>query len=578
MMSKERTFIRLRIALIAAVFSLFFMVIAAKTVYLQLYQGSWLADMAAGQVERSYKTSGKRGTIFDRNGNEMAVSIQVTSIAANPAKIANVSKTAAAVGRALKVNGRSLSRKLSSKKPFVWIKRQATPREVEQVKALGFEGIEFVPETNRFYPGKTLAAQVIGFTGIDGNGLEGLEYYYDSYLRGAEGRRTILRDALGQRFVSPKQSSEDYSGHNIVLTIDRTVQFIAEETLQETVTGFSALSGIALVMIPKTGAILAMAHYPPFNPNDYRSFSRQNWRNRAITDPIEPGSTMKIFSATAAIESGGSSPNTIFYCENGAYRIGKNVVNDLYSYGWLSLQQIIKYSSNIGAIKISEMVGPERLYNTLSDFGFNTRTGIDCPGESTGSLAYYKQWSRLDTGVISFGHGIAVTPLQLATAVSAIANRGDLMKPFIVKAITDSSGQLVHSFAPRRIRRVISPETAATVAGIMKTVITKGGTGTAAALDGYSVCGKTGTAKKISAEGTYTEGKYVASFVGFTPATDPEITILVIVNEPQEKFYGGLVAAPAFRKIAGQTLNYLNVPPDIRKDQTAMKAASEVRS
>jgi cell division protein FtsI (penicillin-binding protein 3) len=578
MMSKEGTFIRLRIALIAVVFSLFFMVIAAKTVYLQLYQGPWLADMAADQVERSYKTSGKRGTIFDRNGNEMAVSIQVTSIAANPQKIANVSKTATAVGRALKVNGRSLSRKLSSKKPFVWIKRQATPKEVDQVKALGLDGIEFVPETNRFYPGKTLAAQVIGFTGIDGNGLEGLEYYYDSYLRGAEGSRTILRDALGQRFAPPKQSRKDYSGHNIVLTIDRTVQFITEEALQETVSAFSALSGIALVMVPKSGAILAMAHYPPFNPNDYRSFSRQNWRNRAITDPIEPGSTMKIFSATAAIESGGSSPNTIFYCENGAYRIGKNVVHDLYSYGWLSLQQIIKYSSNIGAIKISEMVGPERLYNTLSDFGFNTRTGIDCPGESTGSLAYYKQWSRLDTGVISFGHGIAATPLQLATAVSAIANAGDLMKPYIVKSITDASGRLVHGFEPRRIRRAISPETAATVAGIMKTVITKGGTGTAAALDGYSVCGKTGTAKKISAEGNYTEGKYVASFVGFTPATEPEITILVIVNEPQEKYYGGLVAAPAFRKIAGQTLNYLNVPPDIRKDQTVMKAAFEVRS
>ncbi|KPJ77381.1 MAG: cell division protein FtsI [Deltaproteobacteria bacterium SG8_13] len=578
MMSRERKFVRLRIVLIALVFSLFFTVIAAKTVYLQLYQGTRLADMAAEQVERSYKTAGKRGTIFDRNGAEMAVSIQVTSVAANPQKIPDARKAAAAVGRVLKIDRRSLSRKFSSSKPFVWVKRQASPKEVERVRALGIEGIEFVPETNRFYPSKTLAAQVIGFTGIDGNGLEGLEYYYDSYLRGAEGNRTILRDALGQRFVSPKQTTKDYSGQNIVLTIDRTVQYIAEQVLEETVSEFSALSGIALVMIPKTGAVLAMAHYPPFNPNDYRNFSRQNWRNRAITDPIEPGSTMKIFSATAAIESGGSSPNTIFYCENGAYRIGKNIVHDLYSYGWLSLQQIIKYSSNIGAIKISEMVGPERLYNTLSDFGFNTRTGIDCPGESTGSLAYYKQWSRLDTGVISFGHGIATTPLQLATAVSAIANRGELMKPYLVKAITDSTGRLVHSFEPRSIRRVISPETAATVAGIMATVITKGGTGTAAALDGYSVCGKTGTAKKVSAEGAYTEGKYVASFVGFTPAHDPEITVLVIVNEPQDKYYGGLVAAPAFRKIAGQTLNYLNVPPDIREDQTAMQSASGVKS
>jgi cell division protein FtsI (penicillin-binding protein 3) len=577
-MSKERKLVRLRIVLLAAVFSLFFMVIAAKAVYLQIYQGPWLADMATGQVERSVRTSGKRGTIFDRNGAELAVSIQVTSIAANPQIISNPRKAAADIGRTLKIDRRRLMRKFSSNRAFVWIKRQATPKEVKQVKALDLAGIEFIPETNRFYPSKTLAAQVIGFTGIDGNGLEGLEYYYDSYLRGAEGSRTVLRDALGQRFVSPKLAAEDYSGQNIVLTIDRTVQYITEQVLEETVSSFSALSGIAVVMVPKTGAVLAMAHYPPFNPNDYRNFSRHNWRNRAITDPIEPGSTMKIFSATAAIESGGSSPNTIFFCENGAYRIGKNVVHDLYSYGWLSLQQIIKYSSNIGAIKISEMVGPERLYNTLSDFGFNTRTGIDCPGESTGSLAHYKQWSRLDTGVISFGHGIAATPLQLATAVSAIANRGELMKPYLVKAITDANGRLVHSFEPRLLRRVISPETAATVAGIMKTVITKGGTGTAAALDSYSVCGKTGTAKKVSAEGTYTEGKYVASFVGFTPATRPEITVLVIVNEPREKFYGGLVAAPAFRKIAGQTLNYLNIPPDIHKDQTAMKSASEVKS
>ena len=578
MMSKENKFVRFRIVLIALVFSLFFAVIAAKAVYLQIYQGPWLANMATEQVERSYRTSGNRGTIFDRNGTEMAVSIQVTSIAANPAEMADIRTAAAGLGRALKIDRRRLYRRFASNKPFVWVKRQATPREVEQVRALNLKGVEFVPEYNRFYPNKTLAAQVIGFTGIDGNGLEGLEYYYDSYLRGSEGSRTILRDALGQRFVSSKLTAEDYSGQNIVLTVDRTVQYIAEEVLSETVSEFSALSGIAVVMVPKTGAILAMAHYPPFNPNDYRSFSRQNWRNRAITDPIEPGSTMKIFSATAAIDSGGSSPNTIFFCENGAYRIGKNVVHDLYAYGWLSLQQIIKYSSNIGAIKISEMVGPERLYNTLSDFGFNTKTGIDCPGESTGSLAFYKQWSRLDTGVISFGHGIAVTPLQLATAVSAIANRGELMKPYLVQAITDSSGRLVHRFEPRIVRRAISAETAATVSGIMKTVITKGGTGTAAALDSYTVCGKTGTAKKISVEGTYTEGKYIASFVGFTPADDPAITVLVIVNEPREKYYGGLVAAPAFRKIANQTLNYLNVAPDIREDQTAMKPASEVRS
>jgi cell division protein FtsI (penicillin-binding protein 3) len=319
---------------------------------------------------------------------------------------------------------------------------------------------------------------------------------------------------------------------------------------------------MAIVMQPQTGAVLALAHFPAINPNAYLNFDRSLWRNRAITDPFEPGSTMKIFSAAAALESGNISHDDIFYCENGAYKIGKNVVHDHKKHGWLSLQQIIKFSSNIGAVKISEKVGAKKLYQTLQNFGFGTKTGIDCPGEAAGSLSHYSSWSAIDVGAISFGHGIAVSAIQLISAVSAIANDGVLMKPYIVMEVTNQYGQPVKRYEPRQVRRVISARNAGIIKNIMQTVTAEGGTGVNAALDRYSVSGKTGTARKVDEKGQYSETKHVASFVGFTPARNPEIAMLVIIDEPQGKYYGGIVAAPLFKKIAQQTLNYLNVAPE----------------
>jgi cell division protein FtsI (penicillin-binding protein 3) len=561
MSTPAKKYLNIRVTLIALLFMACFTVIGVKAVYLQIYRGSWLAQMAADQYEITSRSSGNRGTIYDRNLTEMAVSLKVTSIAAYPRQIEDLGSASRAMAKALNVDRNSLSPKFGTQKSFVWIKRQASPKETAAVKNLKILGIGFIPEYNRFYPNKTLGAQVIGFAGIDGEGLEGIEFYYDRYLKGIKGNYTSLRDAHGNGFISADNNPTDTSGHNLILTIDRNIQYISEKTLEETVKTFSAKSGIAIVMNPKTGAILALAHYPLFNPNAFAQYGRERWRNRAITDPFEPGSTMKIFSATAAIESGGSSPNSIFFCENGAYRIGSNVVHDLGSYGWLSLQQIIKYSSNIGAVKVSEMIGPELLYKTLRDFGFGEKTAVDCSGETSGSLTHFKKWSKLDAGAISFGHGISVSGLQLVTAVSAIANEGFLMKPYLVKEITDQNGNRIHRFEPRKIRRVVSSDTARTVSKMMQTVITKGGTGIRASLDGYAVCGKTGTTQKISEEGTYVEGKYIASFIGFTPAQKPEVAILVVIDEPQEKYYGGLVAAPAFKKIAHETLIYLNIPP-----------------
>ncbi|MEA3436481.1 MAG: penicillin-binding protein 2 [Thermodesulfobacteriota bacterium] len=577
MKSNEKRHIRFRLVSVIFLFFILFTTISARAVYLQVFCGPWLAQKAADQYERSFELAGKRGTIYDTDFAKMAVSNLATSIAAYPKEIKNARKSAKVLSRILKINRKVLEEKLICKKPFVWIKRQSSPNETKAVKNLKLKGIGFIPEYNRFYPNKTLAAQVLGFTGTDGNGLEGIEFYYDTYLRGARGDFTILKDAFGNRFVSGKGNIPDYSGKNIILTIDKTIQYITEKALEETVTSFSAKSGMAVVIAPKTGAMLAIAHYPFFNPNSFKYFRRELWRNRAITDPFEPGSTIKIFSAAAAIESGGSSPNTIYFCENGAYRIGRKLIHDNASHGWLSLQQIVKYSSNIGAVKISEKIGPEHLYNTLYNFGFGKKTGIDCPGETAGSLALYKRWTKLDTSVISFGHGISVSAVQLIAAVSTIANDGVLMKPYMVRAITDKNGQYVHRFKPRKIRRVISTSTAREIAKIMETVITRNGTGTQAALERYSVCGKTGTSNKIGKDGNYSDDKYIASFAGFTPAENPEIAILVVIDEPKGKYYGGIVAAPAFKKIARETLNHMNISPTIELNRLTLSLKKEAR-
>jgi cell division protein FtsI (penicillin-binding protein 3) len=505
----------------------------------------------------------------------MAVSIEVPSIAAYPKQITEKKAAAKALAKVLKMNVADVSQKLSSDKQFVWVKRQTTPKETEAVKNLDLKGIGFIPERNRFYPNTTLAAQTLGFTGMDGEGLEGIEFFYNRNLKAEDSNYTVFKDALGNGFDAEIDQVRLARGDNLVLTIDSNIQFITESTLQETVDGFSARSGIAVVMQPKTGAILALAHYPHFNPNAYTEYDRESWRNRAITDPIEPGSTMKIFSAAAAIESG-ETPGTIFYCENGAYRIGKNVVHDHKRHGWLSLQQIIKYSSNIGAVKVSEKIGAKKLYQTFRYFGFGEKTGIDCPGETAGSLTHYSQWSQIDTGAISFGHGVSASALQLIRAVSAIANDGILMRPHIVQAVTDQHGKPIKTFKPQRVRRAISEQTALRVRNIMKTVITKGGTGVNAAIEGYTVSGKTGTARKIDDSGNYSNKKHVASFVGFTPSDNAEIAIVVVIDEPQKEYYGSTVAAPAFKKIAQETLNYLGIPPQGTTDQLRVSRDSEV--
>jgi cell division protein FtsI (penicillin-binding protein 3) len=503
----------------------------------------------------------------------MAISVESTSIGVRPGPIEDTVQAARDLSRLLELDPARTQLDLHGRRKFIWLKRRATPREVQAVRELGLPGMEFIPELSRFYPNRGLAAQVIGFTGTDGNGLEGLEFSFDKELRGGSRSLSVRRDALGQTFHAERTVDAAASGgRNLVLTIDRTIQYVAERALESAVEAAEAASGVAVVMDPRTGAVLAMANVPLFNPNAFGRFPRTAWRNRAVTDAFEPGSTMKIFSAAGAIESGGCTPDTIFFCENGKYRIGKDTVHDTRPHGWLSLRKIIKYSSNIGAVKMSEMIGPDLLHQTLRAFGFGGRSGIEFPGETPGSLSAPGRWSEIDTGAISFGHGISVSALQLAAAASAIANDGVLMKPYLVQAVTDPAGKQVETREPLEIRRVISAKTARTVRSMMRGVVAEGGTGEQAAIEGYAVCGKTGTAQKLDETGAYTD-QYLASFVGFLPAEAPRLTILVVIDEPaKNKHYGGVAAAPAFRRIAQETLNYLNIPPGSDRLTAARKS------
>lgn len=577
MKTKESKKIKIRVIVVGIVFGLCFSAIVARAVDLHLFKGPWLSQKADGQVKRSVKSLGERGIIFDANMGKMALSIDVTSIGAHPKQIKDVAATSRDLAKALRLDRNELVKKLSSNTPFVWIERHVTPKKVEMVEALNLDGIVFKSERSRFYPNKTMAAQIVGFSGVDGRGLEGVEFFYDRILEGQQAQFRVIRDALGRGLGLEIDEEIDHCGKNLILTIDRRIQYIAETALAEAVTQNGAKNGIVVVMSPKTGAILAMAHYPFINPNSYNQFAKDKWRNRAITDPYEPGSTLKIFSAAAALESGVSGPHSIYYCENGSYRIGRNVVHDTRPYKFLSLEQIIQVSSNIGTVKLSENIGSKNLYDTLKNFGFGERTGIDCPGETPGMLSPYQRWTKIDNAAIAFGQGISVSAIQLITAVSAIANDGILMKPYVVQAITGKNGAMIEKFNPQPVRRAVSSETAEAIRKMMAMVTEQGGTGTKAAIEGYKVGGKTGTAQKIDENGTYARGKYVSSFVGFVPVENPEAAILVMIDEPQKAHYGGVVAAPVFKKIALQTLNFMNIPPDGKTEHLTAKRQGEVK-
>lgn len=550
-----------RILAIGCVFTFFYLIIGLKAFYVQIIQDTDLSQRASCEYKKAVKSKGRRGTIYDVNMKELVVSTRITSIGAHPRNMEAPLRVADTIAAHLDVSQRTVRRQLSKDAAFVWLDRNASPMQAEALRSLDISGLEYIPDFCRIYPNKTLAGQVLGFSGVDGKGLEGLEYYYDDYLRGNQLQRTIARDALGRIFHRESEGQPDYEGKNLILTIDSNIQYIAEKAIEAAVTEYGGKSGMAVAMVPQTGAIRAIAHYPAFNPNSFGEFSRDTWRNRAITDQFEPGSVMKVFMAAAALESGIFSPQSVVDCENGSYRTGGHVIHDTHPHEKLTLKEVIQFSSNIGATKVAERVGAKRLYETLGAFGFGEKTGIDCPGETEGRLRHYQGWRTIDHANIAFGQGVSVSAVQLISAVSAIANHGIMMKPRIVKAITGANGQIIETHDPESRGRAISAGTAAVLKEIMFSVTSTEGTGSRAVPAGYTVCGKTGTAQKINTRGTYEDCEYNGVFMGFSPKVSPELAVLVIIDEPQKHHYGGVVAAPAFKKIVLESFNYMDISP-----------------
>lgn len=556
---------RRRLRFVGGIFTIVFAITAGKACYLQVYKREFLAKEAERQHQRIVQLTPARGTIYDRNHAELAVSIEMDSCYAEPRSIENLDEAVVKLAPIIGMEREGLKKKLLGNKNFVWLQRRIAPEQTARIKALELDGIAFVKETKRFYPNSETASHVIGFTGMDPEGLEGIERKYDTTILGTSGYLVTERDALGRDISLKGHLVKGASnGHNITLTIDRNIQHIAERELAKAVNESQAKGGVVLVMEPTTGKMLAMANYPAFNPNAVQKYAPQQLRNRAITDSYEPGSTFKVFLIAAALEERVIRAGDSFNCEMGSYNIGDRTIHDTHSYGQLSVADILKYSSNIGAAKIGSRLGADRLHSYLKTFGFGDRSAIDLPGEAPGNLRGRNQWYGVDLATISFGQGVTATALQVTTAISAIANGGDLMKPYVVDKITDDQGSVMQQIAPQVRTKVISTGTAQTVAKMMEGVTIQGGTGMNAAIDGYRVAGKTGTSQKVDPlTRTYSVDKRVASFVGFVPVQNPKMTILVLVDEPKTSPYGGVVAAPAFRAIAEQSLRYLSVPLEV---------------
>jgi cell division protein FtsI (penicillin-binding protein 3) len=561
MKDEREKWARIRIIMIGTVFGLLFLNVIGRTFYLQILQHEVLEKKADKQHQHKIDLTPARGSILDRNGTTLAESIQMDSCYAEPRRIKDVGGTAAVLAPILGIPKAELAARLSVNKSFIWLERWLAPEVMIRVKNMKLPGIGFAPESKRFYPNMEIAAHVVGFTGHDPNGLEGIELKYDSTILGNTGYMITERDALGRNIAIMNTVIKDSSpGKSVILTLDKTIQFITEKELAKAVTDSNAKAGMALVMESDTGKILAMANYPTFNPNAYSRYSLAQLRNHVVADSFEPGSTFKIFTIATAIDSGTVKASDIYNCENGSYRIADRTIHDDHPQSRLTVSEVMKYSSNIGSAKIGFKVGEEKLSAYLRNFGFGVRTGIDLPGEAVGNLK--RHWYGVDLATTSFGQGISLSAIQLTTALSAIANGGNLMKPYLVEQIMNDNGTVAQKFEPQVVRRVISPDTSRIITKMMETVTGEGGTGTKAALEGYRVAGKTGTAQKVDpVTHMYSPTRRIGSFVGFVPADKPRLTIVVIIDEPQGIKYGGVVAAPAFRGIAQNALAYLKIQP-----------------
>ncbi|MDD5772879.1 MAG: penicillin-binding transpeptidase domain-containing protein [bacterium] len=576
MLSKK---IKFRMATFFCLMGVAIFFIILRLFQVQVIQYSNLSQKASRQHQRVVNLQPKRGAIYDRRMRELAVSVSMYSIYAEPRNIKNPMEAAEILSEILEIDSKKVMETLTSDKGFVWLARRVELEKSKKIKGLDIKGIGIIEENKRFYPKKELCAQTIGFVGLDSDGLEnkgleGIEFYYDKYIKGNPGWIITEKDARGRNITGNAGSIIPSSeGNSIVLTIDEVIQHITERELEKGIEKYNPNWGMAIVMDPKTFEILALANWPSYNPNNFSEYPSSFRRNRAVTDLFEPGSTFKVAVASGLIEDGIVAPMDEIDCEHGVYFVFNHAVHDSHVYDTLTFKRAIAVSSNIAIIKSVQNWSPKKLYQYLCSFGYGEKTGIDLPGEVPGGIPSPDRWSKLSVGAIPIGQEVSVTGLQLIQPVATIANKGILMKPYIVKSIIDKNG-VVKEFKPKPIRRVISEETAEKMTDILEGVV-QNGTGKRTYMTSYRVAGKTGTAKKFDFElKKYSSDKLLISFVGFAPVKDPKLCVLVVSDEPKSDstaIWGETICVPIAREIFRESLRYLNIPQETKdivlKDQ-----------
>ena len=562
---------RLLTVLVAII--LCFLAVLGRVFYLQILKADYYTDKAKSQHERIVTLEPRRGRILDKNGRILAVSIQLKSLFAKPGQIDSPTRAARLLSPILNTPYHKLLIELKSKSNFVWIKRKLPPDQTKQIQKLNLSGIGFIEEFRRFYPNGNFAGQLLGYTGIDSQGLEGVENKYESLLAGKPAAYIVEKEGMYRTVPLsniPKIIPDQYALH---LTIDSTIQHFAEKALRDGVIKTRADRGNVIALHSKTGAILAMASYPGFDPNRYQQYSRALQLNRATTSGYEPGSTFKMVTIAAALNEGMISPDQEFFCENGKYKIGRNLVRDTSPHGIMTLKQVLKKSSNICAAKIGMSMSPAKFHEYILRFGFGQRPNSGVAAEASGRVISPKKWQTIDHANISFGQAILVSPLQMVSAANVFANEGQWVPPYIVEhlrdnngkklqEIKDNNGKLIQSFGKGVRSAVVEASVAALVKEYLVSVTQQGGTAEQAAIKGYQIAGKTGTSQIYDQQmGRYSNTRYIASFVGFAPASEPLVTVLVVVEQPRTSYYGGSVAAPIFKEIVQRTLLFEDVLP-----------------
>ncbi len=533
------------------------LILGGRLFYLQVIKSYKFGALAEGQHTFYYKIPPRRGKILDSELRNIAVSFDIPSCYANPRRIKNKDEVAQKISEYFNLDESTVRDKLAKDKAFVWIKRYISQKEKENIGELDGYHVGLIKESKRFYPDNELTAHVVGFVGIDNTGLEGLELYYNDYLQGSPGLSLVGRDAKGRHIESESEVIyEALDGLNLVLTIDKYIQHVAERELDKAYKKYKAKGGTIIVMNSLNGEVLAMSCRPTYNPNDFNNSLAEARRNRAVCDIFEPGSVFKVITASVALEEEVVSLDETIYCENGAYKVSSHVLHDHKPYKDLSFKGVIEHSSNIGTVKVASRLDENVFYDYIRSFGFGSKTEIDFPMEETGIIRDPTKWSKISMAAIPIGHEIAVTALQMVTSIAVIANDGYLVRPHLVKYISDSQGNMIKEFDYPVRRRVISQKTSDSLKEIMHAVV-ETGTGKRARVKGYNVCGKTGTAQKIDPRGGYSHSKYMATFGGFILSDEINLAIIVVLDEPRPVYYGGTVSAPVFKKVAEESIKYI---------------------